>query len=127
MLCPHCRTYVIEQKNVCPSCGAPLTHEEEEGLRALRQGRKARELKAAGAQVKSAPRRHASRGASRAYASPMDQSTRELNVYGDASLMQGAGVGGDTYAGYRRTMLEAEERGRHASRVQGNQRLHQVK
>ena len=44
MLCPHCGSYADEKDVLCPGCGALLTREGteagEEGVRAIRQGRR---------------------------------------------------------------------------------------
>ena len=129
MLCPKCGTYAAPEDIVCPNCDAPMDHAafEEEGLRSLRQGRRAREMKAAGASVKPEPKHRAGRGASRAYAAYVDQPTAEIPIYGEDHLMRAPGVSGDTFSRYRRTRQEAEGRGQNARQVQGGHRVHQVK
>lgn len=44
MLCPKCRSYVSDNDILCPGCGALLSRAEnhDEGVRAIRQGRRAR-------------------------------------------------------------------------------------
>lgn len=50
MLCPHCGTYSDDQAIVCPECGRMLPRGENQdtGMQAIRQGRKARAAVAAG-------------------------------------------------------------------------------
>ena len=129
MLCPKCGTYAAPEDIVCPNCDAPMDKAayEEEGLRALRQGKRARDMKAAGASVKPEPKHRAGQGASRAYAAYVDQSTAEIPIYGEDNLMRAPGVSGDTFSRYRRTRQEAEGRGQNARHVQGGHRVHQVK
>ena len=127
MLCPKCGTYAAPEDIVCPKCDAPMDHAayEEEGLRSLRQGKRAREMKAAGASVKPEPKHRAGQGASRAYAAYVDQSTAEIPIYGEDNLMRAPGVSGDTFSRYRRTRQEAEGRGQNARHVQHqNEYLH---
>lgn len=128
MLCDKCRAYVAEDKKVCPSCGSPLTASSlETGLQTMRQGKRARELKAAGGAVKQVHKRRTDQGASRAYAPP-EQPTRELPVYGDSEAMRAVTVSGDTYGRYRRTQMESQERGKNAGSIQGDPRKqHKVK
>lgn len=65
MLCPHCGGYAGENDILCPGCGTLLNHGEnhEEGVRAIRQGGRARE--SAGPAPKQPPTGKA--GASRIY------------------------------------------------------------
>lgn len=65
MLCPHCGGYAGDNDILCPGCGTLLNHGEnhEEGVRAIRQGRRAREN--AGPTPKQPPTGKA--GASRIY------------------------------------------------------------
>ncbi len=67
MLCPHCGTYVSQEDIVCPGCGATTENiQPDEGVRAIRQGRRGRETMNAMA-ASSAPRHAAGyRGASHA-------------------------------------------------------------
>ena len=71
MLCPHCMTYVTVSEPVCPVCGAPVDHTHpDEGVHAIRQGRRARETmpkpEAAGG-AEGGRRRRADKGASHVY------------------------------------------------------------
>ena len=80
MLCPHCGSYAGENDILCPGCGALLNHGEnrEEGVRAIRQGKRAREAAAAAA-PKAAPTGKA--GASRIYGDPVSkQDTKEISL-----------------------------------------------
>ncbi|MBR4080693.1 MAG: chitobiase/beta-hexosaminidase C-terminal domain-containing protein [Clostridia bacterium] len=128
MMCPKCMAYLVEERPVCPYCGTTLGDQsEEDGLQSLRQGKRAREMKAAGAAVRTAPRHRAGRGASRAYVAGDAQSTKEIPIYGDAALMQQPGVSGDTFARYRQTRERAEQNGRNKERYTTGRRTHQVK
>ena len=73
MLCPHCDTYVSREDKVCPGCGANVEQPHaEEGVRAIRQGRRGRETMQA---VTSAPRRAG--GASRPPMQPVQSEDEE--------------------------------------------------
>ena len=73
MLCPHCDTYVSREDKVCPGCGASVEQPHaEEGVRAIRQGRRGRETMQA---VTSAPRRAG--GASRPPMQPVQSEDEE--------------------------------------------------
>lgn len=76
MLCPHCGTYAGENDILCPGCNAVLNHGEnhDEGVRAIRQGRRARE--STGPAPKPAPAPH--EGASRIFSEPPKQATTEM-------------------------------------------------
>ncbi len=66
MLCPHCGAYVSQDDVVCPGCGAATAYiQPDEGVRAIRQGRRGRETMNAMASA-TVPKHAASRGASRA-------------------------------------------------------------
>ena len=83
MLCPHCSGYVTADDIVCPECGAPVdvVQEEESGVQAIRQGRRAR----AAASMQSAPTpRRTRRGASRVYIDPEadEENGQSIPLYG---------------------------------------------
>lgn len=92
MLCPHCGTYAGENDILCPGCGVLLNHGEnhEEGVRSIRQGRRAREAAAAAApKVTAAPKA----GASRIYVDPVaKQDTREIPLYADPQVFNADGT-----------------------------------
>ncbi len=67
MLCPHCGTYVSQDDVVCPGCGAAVEHiQPDEGVRAIRQGRRGRETMNAMASASVPKHAAGSRGASHA-------------------------------------------------------------
>ena len=91
MLCPHCNSYVTAEDIVCPECGAPVddTQEEESGVQAIRQGRRARA--AAAAPAGAVPRR-TRRGASRARveAEPDHDDDQSIPLYGEDGVVGGS-------------------------------------
>ena len=124
MLCPHCGSYAGENDILCPGCGALLNHGEnrEEGVRAIRQGKRAREAAAAAA-PKAALTGKA--GASRIYVDPVSkQDTKEIPLYADPQVFNADGTplvtGYDrpvrnTYGDTTRqqTMMPSHRRGKH--------------
>ena len=92
MLCPHCGSYADEKDVLCPGCGALLSQEDgeerEEGVRAIRQGRKDKTPPAA--------TRHASpgkAGASRIYVDASARETgREAPLYADPQVFNADGT-----------------------------------
>lgn len=77
MLCPRCGTYADENDILCPGCNAVLNRGEnhDEGVRAIRQGRRARE--SAGVVPPKATTTAAS-GASRTFSDASRQATTEM-------------------------------------------------
>lgn len=124
MLCPHCGSYAGENDILCPGCGALLNHGEnrEEGVRTIRQGRRARNASAA-----AAPRAASTgkAGASRIYVDPVvKQDTKEVPLYADPQVFNADGtplvtgydrpsrsVYGDTTR--QQTMMPAHHRRKH--------------
>lgn len=122
MLCPHCGSYAGENDILCPGCGALLNHGEnrEEGVRAIRQGKRAREGAAA-----SRPAVSGKAGASRIYVDPVSkQNTKEIPLYADPQVFNADGtplvtgydrpvrnVYGDTTR--QQTMVNHRRRGKH--------------
>ena len=93
MLCPHCGTYAGENDILCPGCGVLLNHGEnhEEGVRSIRQGRKARN--AAAAAAPKATHHTGKIGASRIYVDPVaKQDTREIPLYADPQVFNSDGT-----------------------------------
>ena len=92
MLCPHCGSYADEKDVLCPGCGALLSQEDgeerEEGVRAIRQGRRDKTPPAAA--------RHASAGkagASRIYVDASARDTgREAPLYADPQVFNADGT-----------------------------------
>lgn len=76
MLCPRCGTYAGENDILCPGCNAVLNHGEnhDEGVRAIRQGRRARENAGPAPRPAPAP----AEGASRIFSEPPRQATAEM-------------------------------------------------
>ena len=78
MLCPKCGFYSEQEESVCPECGrilSPLAGEAQEGVQAIRQGKRAREE--AGKRIRQSERDSAVRpGASRAGVMPIVRDTR---------------------------------------------------
>lgn len=92
MLCPHCGTYAGENDILCPGCGVLLNHGEnqEEGVRAIRQGRRARNAAASAAPKPAATGKA---GASRIYVDPVaKQDTREIPLYADPQVFNADGT-----------------------------------
>lgn len=93
MLCPQCGTYAGENDILCPGCGVLLNHGEnhEEGVRSIRQGRRARNAAAAAAPKTT---HHTGRiGASRIYVDPVaKQDTREIPLYADPQVFNSDGT-----------------------------------
>lgn len=128
MLCPRCGTYVAAEDVVCPGCGAAVEHSQpEEGVRAIRQGKRGRETMAAA----SSTARHArasDRGASRTPVQPIRQAPAEdIPVYGDTGRL---GLDGQTaeggYARYR-PRPERDTAPLPKARQPHGPKLHQVK
>lgn len=123
MLCPHCGSYAGENDILCPGCGALLNHGEnhEEGVRAIRQGRRARAAGPSAAKSGGNPRA----GASRIYVDPVSkQDTKEIPLYADPQVFNADGtplvtgydrptrsVYGDTTR--QQTMMPSHRRGKH--------------
>ena len=92
MLCPHCGSYADEKDVLCPGCGALLSQEDgeerEEGVRAIRQGRRDKTPPTAA--------RHASAGkagASRIYVDASARDTgREAPLYADPQVFNADGT-----------------------------------
>ena len=91
MLCTRCSSYMTAEDIVCPECGAPVddTQEEESGVQAIRQGRRARAA-AAEAPNGTTPRRMR-RGAShaRVEAEPEDSNDQSIPLYGEDGVIGG--------------------------------------
>ena len=93
MLCPHCGSYAGENDILCPGCGALLNHGEnhEEGVRAIRQGRRARAAASASAATRNTSMPKA--GASRIYVDPASkQDTREIPLFADPQVFNADGT-----------------------------------
>lgn len=89
MLCPHCGAYAGENDILCPGCGTLLNHGEnhDEGVRAIRQGRRAREN--AGAAPKPAPA--ADGGASRTFSEQPRQTSADIPLMADHQVFNADG------------------------------------
>ena len=90
MLCPFCDTYADPDAVVCPSCGRLLPHAEnvETGVRAIRQGKRAREDAAANRPPLQAERQ----GAGRVYVDPEHlRAQGEVPLYADSYVYDEAG------------------------------------
>lgn len=89
MLCPHCGAYAGENDILCPGCGTLLNHGEnhDEGVRAIRQGRRAREN--AGAAPKPAPA--ADGGASRTFSEQPRQTSTDIPLMADHQVFNADG------------------------------------
>lgn len=128
MLCPHCGTYVAREDVVCPGCGAAADHAQpEEGVRAIRQGRRGRETMPAPASA--AKHAHATeKGASRTPVQPIKESAADqVPLYGDTGLLE---VGGQpVQKGYDRfrPRPERDTEARAKVRPGRSAHLHQVK
>lgn len=91
MLCPHCGSYAGENDILCPGCGTLLNRGEnhEEGVRAIRQGKRARMAE------KAPPKQpHTGKaGASRIYVDPAaKQSTSDIPLYADPQVFNADGT-----------------------------------
>lgn len=77
MLCPRCGTYAEDNDILCPGCNAVLNHGEnhDQGVRAIRQGRRARE--SAAQAPKPAPA--AGGGASHTFSEPPEQPLKKMD------------------------------------------------
>lgn len=89
MLCPHCGAYAGENDILCPGCGTLLNHGEnhDEGVRAIRQGRRAREN--AGAAPKPAPASDG--GASRTFSEQPRQTSADIPLMADHQVFNADG------------------------------------
>lgn len=89
MLCPHCGAYAGENDILCPGCGTLLNHGEnhDEGVRAIRQGRRAREN--AGAAPKPAPASDG--GASRTFSEQPKQTSTDIPLMADHQVFNADG------------------------------------
>lgn len=89
MLCPHCGAYAGENDILCPGCGTLLNHGEnhDEGVRAIRQGRRAREN--AGAAPKPAPASDG--GASRTFSEQPRQTSTDIPLMADHQVFNADG------------------------------------
>lgn len=128
MLCPHCGTYVAREDVVCPGCGAAADHAQaEEGVRAIRQGRRGREtMPAPSSTAKHA--RAAEKGASRTPVQPIrETSGDQVPLYGDTGLLE---IGGrPVEKGYDRYRARPERDTAPQSKAKPGRgaHLHQVK
>ena len=123
MLCPHCKTYVTATEPVCPVCGAPVDHtRKDEGVQAIRQGRRARETmpkpeSAGGAE--GGHRRRTDKGASHVYnAIGTRQTTSEIPLYGDT----GESPGYERYLSHPERSADPSQR----RRMHADRGLHEV-
>lgn len=91
MLCPHCGSYAGDNEILCPGCGALLDHGEnqEEGVRAIRQGRGSR-----GSGTSSAAKHgsNAKAGASRIYVDASVRGEGRERVYADPQVFSADGT-----------------------------------
>lgn len=128
MLCPHCGTYVAREDVVCPGCGAAADHAQpEEGVRAIRQGRRGRETMSAPASA-AKHARATEKGASRTPVQPIRESgADQVPLYGDTGLLE---LGGQpVQKGYERFRPRPERDTESQAKVRPGRgaRLHQVK
>lgn len=91
MLCPHCGSYAGENDILCPGCGALIDRgdNKEEGVRSIRQGKRARDH----TPVQPKPNASGKAGASRIYVDPIaKQDTKEIPLYADPQVLGGDGT-----------------------------------
>ena len=91
MLCPHCGSYAGDNEILCPGCGALLDHGEnqEEGVRAIRQGRGSRGSGSSGAAKHGSA---AKAGASRIYVDASVKGEGRERVYADPQVFSADGT-----------------------------------
>ena len=110
MLCPKCGYYSEQEESVCPECGrilSPNAGELQEGVQAIRQGKRAREE--AGKRLQRETQRRERPGASRAGVMPAVHDTRQEDETADGFIPKAreqAPEEGEVFERRRRTVYD---------------------